>query len=215
MQYKLSLSLIIFLFFSSISSASAPRMPANNYAAQLLKVVKWGEEYEKSRKKDVEYLFGEISGDKVKDLTSEQKTQVILSIRNAMLKQIIADKDIFKNELIKQYNQFFTRDELDKLIMYYNTQMMQKLIQAKLDNKSISTEDLVKETSVVSEADKKAMDSYRDSYLIARFSRFQEKVNPIINKMIADRIEKIYSAVIAKLPELITKVQSIKIESHD
>jgi hypothetical protein len=132
-----------------------------------------------------------------------------------MLKQIIADKDIFKNELIKQYNQFFTRDEFDKLIMYYNTQMMQKLIQAKLDNKSISTEDLIKETSIVSEEDKRAMDSYRDSYLIARFSRFQEKVNPIINKMIADRIEKIYSAVMAKLPELIAKVQSIKIESHD
>jgi hypothetical protein len=205
----------MFLFFSNISNASAPRMPADNYASQLLKVVKWDEEFEKSRKIDIEYLFGTISGDKVKDLTQEQRTQVILSIRNAMLKQIIADKDIFKNELIKQYNQFFTRDEFDKLIMYYNTQMMQKLIQAKLDNKSISTEDLIKETSIVSEEDKRAMDSYRDSYLIARFSRFQEKVNPIINKMIADRIEKIYSAVMAKLPELIAKVQSIKIESHD
>lgn len=197
---------LIILAITKVSNAVPAKINIANSSYQLLKTLRWDDQYEEQRKKDINYLFGSIDGAQFQGLSALQKEQVLLSIRNAILKQLLLDKDAFKEELLNQYNQFFTADELLKLTMYFKTKVMQMLIQAKIEQKEVKIEEIVKEMSMAGVKDQQAFESYRGTYLEARYQRFQEKIDPMMKKLFVDRIKEISVIVLAQLPQLIKEV---------
>ncbi len=199
---------LLILLTTNISLAVNTNLHVGNVSRELLTVLKWDERYEQERQKDVSYLLSSIDGALLQGFTSEQKEQVIFSMRNAVLNQLLADKDNFKNYLLNQYNQFFTADEMISLVKYFKTAVMQMVIQSQVDHKQLVVEQINYKLNTAGRLDKEIIEKFRDSYLNARYARFQEKVNPLVNKMIFERLKEILALAIVKLPDLIKAMQA-------
>lgn len=182
----------------------------NNYSRQLIIIMKWDVKYEKAREKDVNYLLGNIDGEALKGLTSSQKEQVISSMRAAVLKQMLSEKEYFKNILLDQYAQFFTVDELEKLIAYFKTDLMKMVVQSQIDQKQLTVDDIDNAISLSSALDKRSIEWFRDSYLSTRNNRFQQKSNKVMNDIIYKRMGEVLEIAMKKLPETIALVKSEK-----
>ena len=196
------------LLIANVSLAASANKYIGNSSRELLTALKWDERYEQERKKDTDYLLGNIDGDLLKGFTPEQKEQVLLSMRNAVLNQLLTDKDSFKNYLLDQYNQFFTIDEIGKLAAYFKTAVMQMVIQSQIDQKQLVIEQINHKLDTASGAEKEVMKQFRDSYLNTRYARFQEKIKPILNKMIFERLKEVLAVAMVKLPDLIKAMQA-------
>jgi hypothetical protein len=188
--------------------SNADKKYVDNTSRQLLKTIKWDQQYDIERQKDVNYLFGSISGELFKNLTPEQKALILESMKASTLKQILGDRDLFKNYILSQYNQFFTTDELNTLTKYFQTKVMQMVIQSQIDQKQLSSEDISMKLALAPPQDQVIIDQLRDSYLNARYTRFQEKIQPKVNEMIYKRMQEILKQVLNNLPNLIKDVQS-------
>ncbi len=208
LSYVLINLIFILLISGSASAATKYNMNINNYSRQLLKILKWDDRYEQDRNKDVNYLLGNISGEKLKDLTSIEKEQVILSMRQSVFEQMMKEKETFRNYLLTQYNQFFTADELGKLIAYFKTSMMQMIVSAQIERKQLTIEDINKALKSSDPLEKNAIERYADSYLSARYNRFQEKVTTQMNDMIYARLQEVLTIAVNKLPELIVLIKA-------
>ena len=177
---------------------------------KLLDILKWNELYDLERKKDITYLLGAVDGQTLSNLTPEQKKQIIVLMQDLAIKQLTEDRQYFRTYLIEQYSQFFTTDELDRLIKYFNTELMQMVINAKVNKSAMDIKDIKAKLNSGKNDDKDTISSMTSSYLHTRYSRFQEKINPIIAKMIAERMKTVLDSVIEKIPELTKYVQDKK-----
>ena len=200
--------LVILVFFKGSNSCLA-EVPGqiSNYSRDLLTVLKWDLKYDQERKKDVEFLLGSIDGPLVQNLDNEQKAQAIASMRAAVLKKMIEDREQFKTYLLSQYNQFFTLDELEKLKAYFKTDLMQMIVQSQIDKKEVGIDEINHKLLSANGEDQEIIKWFRDSYLNARFIRFQENVNPRINKMIAERMQEVLALAIKQIPNLVGSMQ--------
>ena len=131
-------------------------------------------------------------------------------MQDMAIKQLTEDRQYFRTYLIEQYSQFFTTDELDRLIKYFNTELMQMVINAKVNKSAMDIKDIKAKLNSGKNDDKDTISSMTSSYLHTRYSRFQEKINPIIAKMIAERMKTVLDSVIEKIPELTKYVQDKK-----
>ncbi len=181
---------------------------------KLLELTRWDERYEINRQRDLDYLLDNLSGPSLNGLTNFQKKQVTRLIKKSILKQLIIDSKIFKDNLVKKYFEFFTPDELAILTSYYRTDLMQTIIKANFEGKKISKEELIELIKSSSNEDRRVIDSYEQSYISTRFARFQEKVNPIINKMIVQRMKELFDWAIKELPSFVNAVKSVNDENQ-
>ena len=118
------------------------------------------------------------------------------------------DREHYRKKLITQYSQFFTPDELLVLLQYYRTKLMQKLVTAKVENKAITKEDIVKELKELSPKDEQAVNSFRNSYIKSRLERFQENINQAFEELMKERVKEIFATLIKELPSLVNQVKS-------
>ena len=205
--------LIIFvLFFSGLSYAAKDSPETKqafsvNYARKLLDLQQWDASYKNAREKEIKYLLGSVGDNSLKDLSADQKNQVITIMRKMVLTQLDKDKSFFKGYLLKQYSQSFNQDELIKLINYYKTPTMQMMVDAKINYKKVAIKSLTDKLETQPKADKEAMDEYMNGYLKVRYDRFLKKVNPLLNKMIYERAEQILGLVFQQLPNIIKSVK--------
>jgi hypothetical protein len=188
--------IVIALLLTNNAMANDQAKLIDNYSRELLKILEWDTTYRENRTKDIEYLLGSLDGEKVNNLTKEQKEQILQSMRDATLKQILNDTNHFKNHLLKQYNTFFTLDEIRMLIAYFKTELMQTVIKSQIDYKKISIEEISYKLNSAKESDKIIIEEFRNSYLNERYIRFQKKVTPALNEMIYKRLEEILGAVL-------------------
>ncbi len=200
---------ILYLLLVSCSSF-AVNGNINNSSRNLLEVLHWDQRYEVNRVKDLEYILGNIDGPSVQNLNDAQKKSLLITIRKTILDQMMKDKDTYKVYMIEQYNKSFTMDELESLIQYYNTPVMQLVINSQLKNKEITIDEINMELLKAKSKDQQIVEWFRNSYLNIRYQRFQEKVNPIVNKMIANRMETVIEATLIRLPELVTYLNNTK-----
>ena len=211
---------IVFCLFANLSLAVPNQRNKNNNtssipkdkgyinkSSRLLDVLKWDISYEEERKRDATYLLGNIDGNEVKDLTAQQKKQVITLLQEVVITQISKDKMYFREYLMNQYNQFFTADELEKLIQYFNTKLMQTIIDARIkkDKTVINIQQMLIDSK---EEERKVIDSMTNSYLYIRYSRFQEKISPIMQKMILERFKAVLEFALGQIPKLIDDVKN-------
>ena len=211
--YRLICSLFIWLSASSAIagfSYSTDARDINNYSRQLITIMKWDIKYEKDREKDVNYLLGHIDGAALDGLTSSEKEQVLSSMRAAVLKQMLSEKDYFKDLLLQQYAQFFTSDELEKLIAYFKTDLMKMVVQSQIDQKQLTVEDINKAIYSSGALDRRSIEWFRDSYLSTRNNRFQKKSSKAINDAIYKRMGEVLEAAMKQLPETIAFIKSRK-----
>lgn len=198
----------LFLLYSNIVLAKTDsNYNLSNQANDLLKTLSWEKFFKFERNKDVTYLLGSIDGPLLQELTIEQKTQIIASMRDAVLKQIFIDMPYFKNYLVGKYIEFFSLDELTKLNQYFRTELMQTVITSQLDGKKITAEELLLKIDKSNEQDKKIIENFRESYLRLRYIRFDEKIMPEINKMIFNRMKEILSVVFKEVPNFIKETK--------
>ena len=173
-------------------------------AAQLLlDASKWEAVYDKERKRDVKYLLGTIDGKVFEGLNEEQKQQVRLLMQAKAMDQMEKDRAYFKKYLIGQYAQFFTIDEIETLTKYFNTELIQTGVSAKLENDNLTKGEIKDKLIHAKEKDKKSIESFSGSYLYTRYFRFQDKIKPLLDKMIVDRLKTVLDNVIAVIPELV------------
>ena len=201
---------IIFLLvaLNSTFAFSYPQEYIGNESRKFLETIRWDQQYEAERKKDVNYLFGSINGELFHNLTPEQKELILTSMKSTILKQIIEDRDLFKNYILLQYTKFFTTDELEKLSKYFQTEVMQMLIQSQIDQNQLSSTEISTKLALSPQKDQLIIEKLRDSYLNARYTRFQEKIRPTVNKMIYERMQEILKQSINNLPLLIKDIKS-------
>lgn len=207
-----SIFLFIVLLFGSLAFGvdgnSQPAKNTGNDSRKLLKIIKWDERYEIERKTDVNYLIGDIEGESVEGLTDFQKEQVMVAMRNAVYKKMLEEKSNFKNYLLIQYDQFFTADEMRKLVAYYSTELMQMIINSQLEQKQLDLEDIKKAIDYANPVDEKAINNFDNSYLRTRNARFQEKVGKLMNDMIYKKLKEVIDLAYLKLPETIKLVKA-------
>lgn len=173
----------------------------------LLRALKWNIAYEKARAQEVKSLLKDINGPALEGLKDEQKKQVLLIMQDVVTKQILEDRDFFRKYLVEQYSEFFTFDELFKLTKYFETALMQMVINAKLESKALTYEQAKTKLKEMNPEERKKIEDMEGSYLYMRYTRFQEKIKPKINQMIADRLKEILGFVIDKMPEIINHVK--------
>lgn len=211
------LKLCLLLFFFSCADQvyavgkelSMAEKKSATFPDAFLKTIKWDEQYESQRAKELDIIFDNINQKElIKDVSDIQRKTIINSLKANILKQLMLDKDYYRKKLIGQYSQFFTPDELLILLHYYKTKLMQKLITAKIENKPINKEDIVNELKNISPQDEQAVNSFRDSYIKARLERFQENMNTAFEKLIQERVKEIFATLIKQLPSLINQVKS-------
>ena len=204
MQRKFYYSLIftLFLFSANLSLAGYAVKSAGNYSNKFLTVIQWDKKYDLDRKTDIDYLLGSVNSPELNGLNDQQKKELVILMQTMTLNQMIKDREYFKNYLLDQYTKFFTIDELQKLINYYQTDLMQMVINAKLDQKKITIEEINDKLLKSSVPDKSIIEWFRNSYLNARYSRFLENINPKLNNMIAQRLKEVLDMVIKKIPEI-------------
>lgn len=179
-----------------------------NYSRELLDVLQWEKKYEADRKMDINYLFGNIDGDIVNNLSEIQKQQLTQLLRKSVFNQMIEDRDEFKDYLIKQYNKFFTIDEIERLISYYKTAVLQVGINAKINRTPFTINEINQKILQAKETDREIIGWFRDSYLNNRYTRFIEKVTPKLNNMIIERLKIIIDINIKNIPNLVEYIKS-------
>lgn len=211
--FKLIKSLFILLIASGALASdlySSDTRDINNYSRQLITIMKWDLKYDKAREKDVNYLLGNINGEALNGLTDVEKEQVLSSMRAAVLKQMVSEKEYFRNLLLQQYDQFFTIDELEKLISYFRTDLMKMVVQSQIDQKQLTVEDINKAIYSSGALDRRSIEWFRESYLNTRNNRFQEKSNKVMNDAIYKRMGEVLEIAMKKLPETIALIKSKK-----
>ncbi len=212
MQRKFYYSLIFTLLLFGANSAIAGYTTKfiGNYSNKFLTVIQWNKKYDVDRKTDIDYLLGSVNSAELNGLSDQQKKEVVTLMRSMALNQMIKDRDYFKNYLLDQYNKFFTADELEKLIAYYQTEIMQMTINAKLNQTKITIEEINEKLLNSSVSDKKIIEWFRNSYLNSRYTRFLETINPNLNKMIVERLKIVLDMAIKKIPEIVKYVKDNK-----
>jgi hypothetical protein len=195
---------LAFVIFTPVKKSCAVENAAliSNYARKLLDIQNWDAMYEKQRKKDINYLIGNIANNSLTNLSTEQKNKIVTMMRGMAIKQLLQDKAYFKGYLINQYSKSFTQDELIKLIEYFKTSLMQMMINARLENTEFTIEEINTKLTSQTVADQNITQWFNGSYLNARYSRFQEDITPKANKMIYERTKDILKAVFNKTSEL-------------
>jgi|GEM_PF-3995918 len=195
---------LAFVIFAPVKKSCAVENTAliSNYARKLLDIQNWDAMYEKQRKKDINYLIGNIANNSLTNLSTEQKNKIVTMMRGMAIKQLLQDKAYFKGYLINQYSKSFTQDELIKLIEYFKTSLMQMMINARLENTEFTIEEINTKLTSQTVADQNITQWFNGSYLNARYSRFQEDITPKANKMIYERTKDILKAVFNKTSEL-------------
>lgn len=210
----IKLCLLFLFFFGCADQAygeelSMSEKKSATFPDAFLKIIKWDEQYESQRTKELDVIFDNINQKElIKDVSDIQRKIIVNSLKANILKQLMIDKDSYRKKLMSQYSQFFTPDELLILLRYYKTKLMQKLIAAKIENKPITKEDIVNELKNISPQDEQAVNSFRDSYIKARLERFQENMNQTFEKLVQERIKEIFASLIKQLPSLVNQVKS-------
>lgn len=210
----IKLCLLFLFFFGCVDQAygeelSMSEKKSATFPDAFLKIIKWDEQYESQRTKELDVIFDNINQKElIKDVSDIQRKIIVNSLKANILKQLMIDKDSYRKKLMSQYSQFFTPDELLILLRYYKTKLMQKLIAAKIENKPITKEDIVNELKNISPQDEQAVNSFRDSYIKARLERFQENMNQTFEKLVQERIKEIFASLIKQLPSLVNQVKS-------
>ena len=211
------LKLFFFVFFSfslnqvygvdqqlSLNEKKAATLPD-----AFLNCIKWNEQYEFQRAKEVDIIFDNINQKElIKNVDENQRKIIINSLKDSLIKQLMIDREHYRKKLITQYSQFFTPDELLVLLQYYRTKLMQKLVTAKVENKAITKEDIVKELKELSPKDEQAVNSFRNSYIKSRLERFQENINQAFEELMKERVKEIFATLIKELPSLVNQVKS-------
>ncbi len=205
-KYYIFALLLSFFIAKNSLATTQNTMLLGNYARQLLDLQQWDVVYVKERTKDINYLLGNINDQSLKNLNNSQKEQVIAMMRNMAINQLIKDKDYFKGYIINQYSKSFTQDELNNLIDYFKTDLMQMMIKAKVKNAEVKIDDINLKLTSQTEPDKKITTWFNSSYLNARYSRFQEDINPKLNKMIYERTKQVLKAIFDQIPNLAQSV---------
>lgn len=209
----------LFCLISSIITNAAEQKTDNKYASyknkgplsktdRLLEVLKWDKLYEVERKKDITYLFGNIEGEELNGLTAEQKKEVIVLMQNIAIEQMTKSKPLIRGLLSSNYNQFFTPDELNKLIQYFNTELMQMIINSRINNTAFTTKEIQDQILSGKASDKQIISSMGNSYLHVRYSRFQEKISPLVKKIIVDQLKISLSYALEQIPTLIKTIKN-------
>lgn len=212
--------LLIFCIFSDNVWAKkqvpkVTRSMSNEKAAQLLLVAsKWDELYDRDRKIDVTYLLGGIDGKIFEGLDKGQRQRVRSLMQAKAIEQMEQYRLYFKKYLVDQYVQFFTLDEIVTLTKYFNTEVVQMGISAKLDN-SMAEYNLKDKLIHTKDQDKKSIDAFSSSYLYTRYFRFQEKVKKALDKMIIEKLKIALDNVIASAPEFIEQIKNNSLDIKD
>lgn len=175
---------------------------------RLLNVLKWDELYKTERERDVAYLLGNIDGESLQGLTPDQKKKLALLIQNIVIEQMLKEKIYIKSYLMMQYNQFFTPDELGKLIQYFNTELMQMIIDARIAHTNLSMIDIRAKIINGKGDDKKIISSVTNSYLYIRYYRFQEKIVPLVQEKIVNQLKIALSYALDQIPSLVENLRN-------
>ena len=209
--------LIPILFYATVGDAAEPvkriitsnvKEYIGNFSRQFLDITKWNDKYDAERKRDAVAILDKIDGPLLVNLSDGQKKQVVEWMRMMLVNQLSKDREFFKNFLLTQFNKFFTIDELQTLIAYYKTDLMQMVIQASIEYKEVTVNDINKILEVMSAGDKQIIESFGSSYLSRRYDRFQESNNPEVSKIIYERTKEILYLIMKRVPELIKYAES-------
>lgn len=196
----------------AVAQESKAKIEANakviNLSRELLKVQKWDENYKFEREKDIKYLLGSIDNNSLGNLSFAQKNQVIIIMQNFAIAQLSKDENFFKNYTIEQYTNFFTPDEMQKIVAYFKTKLMQKMIEAKINRKEITLKEMDEILAKSTPEDLLAINNFSSTYLIQRYSRFQENLSSKLNAMIFERTKEILKAIFNSLPNIIKSVEA-------
>lgn len=175
--------------------------------SKLFIATKWDEFYKKERKRDVDYIFGSIDGELVKSLNPIQKEQLLTKMRAIIFDQMMQDQDYFKKFFIEKYSEFFTIDEINAITGYYNTELLQMILTAKLEGYELSNIAIKDKLINSSPPDRSKIDNFTESYLYSRYFRFQDKFRAMIDKMMVDRLKELLDYTIKILPQLVMQAQ--------
>lgn len=218
MQFIIIIIFFVFLSFGNIAFSKGAYpfdhskikvvMSSTGEANDLLNALKWNLAYDKKRTQEIKALLKSVDGEALKGLTDEQKNQVLISMQDMAIKQIIDDREYFRRYLISQYVEFFTPDELVSLTKYYNTDMMQMVLNIKLEGKAVDIAKIKAELADIKPQEKKNIENVESSYLYTRYLRFQEKVKPKLDRMIVDRLKEVFGFVINEIPEIVDHVKN-------
>ena len=196
----------------AVAQESKAKIEANakviNLSRELLKVQKWDENYKFEREKDIKYLLGSIDNNSLGNLSFAQKNQVIIIMQNFAIAQLSKDENFFKNYTIEQYTNFFTPDEMQKIVAYFKTKLMQKMIEAKINRKEITLKEMDEILAKSTPEDLLAINNFSSTYLSQRYSRFQENLSSKLNAMIFERTKEILKAIFNSLPNIIKSVEA-------
>ncbi len=175
---------------------------------RLLEVLKWDELYKAERERDVTYLLSNLDGPDLQGLTLDQKKKLSLLLQNIVVEQMLKEKIYIKSYLMMQYNEYFTIDELGQLIKYFNTELMQMIIDARIAHTNLSMVDI--RTKIINGKgdDKKVISSVANSYLYTRYYRFQEKIVPLIQEKIVNQLKTALSYALNQIPSLVNNIKN-------
>lgn len=209
--YLIILPLICFSQVAAAKTTSASgKEPLSAKANRLLNVLKWNDLYDQGRKKDLSYILSDFGGEAVKDLSLEQRKQLAKIMQDKIFAQLQEDRKYFRKFLQNQYVKFFTADELNKLVRYFKTDLMQMVLDKKIKGEPLTADEIRVKISRSNDENKAIISMMTSSYLHARYSRFLEKTDPLLAKMIVDRFKEVLDSVFKQLPELILYVKNIK-----
>lgn len=209
--YLLLLPLICFSQIAAARTTSVSgKEPLSAKANRLLNILKWNDLYDQERKRDIDYILGDFGGEAVKDLSVEQRKKLVKLMQDRVFAQLKEDRKYFRKFLQNQYAKFFTADELNKLIRYYKTDLMQMVLDKKINGEALTADEIRVKISRSNDENKAIITMMTSSYLNARYGRFLEKTDPLLAKMIVDRFKEVLDAVFKQLPELILYVKNIK-----
>jgi len=200
---------IIFLFVPCLGNAYIGSN-LDNYSSQFLAVSRWDEQFDKDRIRDVNYLVGGVNGPLLEDLNAKQKGQISVWIREMAIRQLIRDRQEYRKYLVSEYSKFFILDELDKLTNYFKTELMQFIIQARINHKELTIQEIEEKIVNANNLDKVTIDSFTSSYLNSRYLRFQQSISERMDKMLIERYKIVMAAIMKRLPELIAYVKENK-----
>lgn len=214
MKNKLSIFILILVqLYSFVAVGKTNNIQAKiqakliNNTRELLKIQNWEESYKSEREKDIKFLLGSIGNDSLNNLTANQKVEVIEIMQKFAIDQLTKDQSYFKDYTINEYTKSFTADEVQKLVDYFNTKLMQMMIKSKIERKEIKMEEINDIIGKSSPEDKKAIENFSSSYLSQRYSRFQDHLNSTLNKMIYERTQQVLLAIFKSIPEIVKTVE--------
>lgn len=214
-----SVLLVLFIFFVSFSENAFAkgaykfdhkklRISASptGVANELLMAQRWDASYNAAREREIRYLISGIDGPALDGLSKEQRKQVLEIIQNIIIKQMLDDREYFRRELITQYAQFFTSDELYTLIKYFNTSLIQMVVDRRISGVGLTRKDVKDQLLETKSVELKQVEDVGGTYLFTRYVRFQEKSKQIIDRMIVDRLKEVMGYVLNHIPDIVDHV---------